>query len=54
MPNPTRVFEKAKEIPCPVCGSAPGELCSHVSGEVREKPHLDRRLIALDDDRFGD
>ena len=41
-----RLFEKAREIPCPLCGSDTGEMCTRLTGESREKPHVDRRLAA--------
>jgi hypothetical protein len=41
-------FEKATDVPCPVCGAKIGEPCSLITGEAREKPHIDRRFIAKD------
>jgi hypothetical protein len=35
-------------INCPICGAAPGEKCLLSSGQPRNEPHRDRRLLAKD------
>jgi hypothetical protein len=35
-------------VRCPTCGAGPGEKCELNTGQPRNNPHLDRRLIAKD------
>jgi hypothetical protein len=35
-------------LTCPTCGAAPGERCELSTGQPRDNPHVDRRLIAKD------
>jgi hypothetical protein len=35
-------------VRCPTCGAAPGEKCEINTGQSRNEPHSDRRLIAED------
>jgi hypothetical protein len=35
-------------VRCPTCGAAPGEKCELSTGQTRNSPHRDRRLIAKD------
>ena len=33
-------------VSCPTCGAEPGEKCKLASGQPRNDPHRDRRVIA--------
>jgi hypothetical protein len=35
-------------VPCPICGVAAGERCLLHSGGLRNEPHLDRKLSAIE------
>ena len=35
-------------VPCPTCGVAAGERCVLHSGQLRNDPHLDRKLCAIE------
>ena len=35
-------------VPCPTCGATGGKRCLLDSGRVRDQPHLDRRLCAIE------
>jgi len=41
-------LRQIEAVRCPTCGAAPGEKCELNTGDPRNHPHLDRRLIAED------
>ena len=41
-------LKQLQAIRCPTCGAAPGLKCELSTGQPRNQPHRDRRLIAAD------
>jgi hypothetical protein len=41
-------LKKVLTVQCPTCGAAPGKKCELTSGQPRNDPHRDRRLVAKD------
>jgi len=35
-------------VPCPTCGAASGRRCLLHSGRLRNEPHVDRKLCAIE------
>jgi hypothetical protein len=42
--TPKQIFS----VPCPTCGAATGEACELQTGALRNEPHRDRKLTAVE------
>jgi len=41
-------LRQLSSVPCPTCGVAAGDRCRLHLGGLRNQPHIDRKLIAME------